>query len=64
MYWKQMVYNALTSMGIPCNKSYNKEIDLGSAVMLHSDIKNFNCDDRTILTYHRLMNFKEYKKLY
>ena len=64
MYWKQMVYNALRSMGIPCYKSYDNNINMGAAVMLHSDIKNFNCDDRTILTYYRLINFKEYKKLY
>lgn len=64
MYWKQMVYNALTSMGIPCYKSYDNNINMGAAVMLYSDMLNFNCDDRDLLTFHRLINFKEYKKLY
>jgi hypothetical protein len=63
MYWKQMVYNALTSMGIPCNKAYNKNIDMDKAKHLYDTIINFNCTDEDIALYGDITNFKKYVKL-
>lgn len=63
MYWKQMVYNALTSMGIPCNKTYYKNIDIYGAKYLYDTIINFNCTDEDIALYSDIINFKKYVKL-
>jgi hypothetical protein len=63
MYWKQMVYNALTNMGIPCNKAYNKNIDMDKAKYLYDTIINFNCTDEDIALYGDITNFKKYVKL-
>ncbi len=63
MYWKQMVYNALTSMGIPCNKLYNKNIDIYGAKYLYDTIINFNCTDEDIALYCDIFNFRKYVKL-
>ena len=60
MYWKQMVYNALTNMDIPCNKSYNKNIDIYGSKYLYDTIINFNCTDEDIALYSDLINFKKY----
>ena len=60
MYWKQMIYNALTSMGIPCSKTYNKNIDIYGAKYLYDTIINFNCTDEDIALYSDLINFKKY----
>lgn len=62
MYWKQMVYNALTSMGISCNKTYNKNIDMIKAKYLYDSIINFNCMDEDIALYSDIINFKKYVK--
>ena len=62
MYYKQMVYNALTSMAIPCNKSYNKNINIKAIEYIHSDIINFNFTDEDIILYDKLINFKTYIK--
>lgn len=59
-YWKQMVYNALTSMGIPCNKRYDKNIDIYGSKYLYDAIINFNCTDEDIALYSDLINFKKY----
>lgn len=63
MYWKQMVYNALTSMGIPCNKTYNKNIDIYGAKYLYDTIINFNCTEEDIALYSDIINFRKYVKL-
>lgn len=63
MYWKQMVYNALTNMGIPCNKTYNKNIDMDKAKYLYDTIINFNYTDEDIALYSDITNFKKYVKL-
>jgi hypothetical protein len=63
MYWKQMVYNALTNMGIPCNKTYDKNIDMYKAKYLYDTIINFNCTEEDIALYSDIINFKKYVKL-
>ena len=63
MYWKQMVYNALTSMGIPCSKTYNKNIDIYGAKYLYDTIINFNCTEEDIALYSDIINFRKYVKL-
>jgi hypothetical protein len=63
MYWKQMVYNALTNMDIPCNKTYNKNIDMDKAKYLYDTIINFNCTEKDIALYSDIINFKKYIKL-
>lgn len=69
MYYKQMVYNALTSMGIPCNKSFNKNINFEIIKTIHdkciSDISTFssgNISSENIKLYDELIHFKKYIK--
>ena len=47
-------------MDIPCNKSYNKNIDICGSKYLYDSIINFNCTDEDIALYSDLINFKKY----
>ena len=50
-------------MGIPCSKTYNKNIDIYGAKYLYDTIINFNCTDEDIALYSDIINFRKYVKL-
>jgi hypothetical protein len=64
MYYKQMVYNALTSMRIPCNKSFNKNINFEIIKTIYdkciSDISTISTEN--VKLYDELIHFKKYIK--
>ena len=64
MYYKQMVYNALTSMGMPCNKSFNKNINFEIIKSTHDKCFDYNSGFSTenVKLFDELKHFKKYIK--
>lgn len=63
MYYKQMVYNALTSMNIHCDKSFNKNINFEIIKTLYDNVIKMNDNfEKNVIQFDNLIKFKEYIK--